>query len=81
MGGYGRGNWIDGRNVPRDYARHVWSVFECRAAQEFSIVDASSDWEPGQGDIECNSNDGQNRTQFLPTFPASCEGVTPIRST
>jgi hypothetical protein len=49
--------------------------------QEFSIVDASGDWEPGQGDIECNSNDGQNRTRFPPTFPASCEGITPIRST
>jgi tripeptidyl-peptidase-1 len=35
----------------------------------------------GQDDSPCVSNDEQNRTTFLPTFPASCPWVTSVGAT
>lgn len=70
------------QTVPRDYAVHVCDLFGRLAARGVSIIDASGDGGiAGQNDVECISNDGQNRATFLPTFPASCPWVTSVGST
>lgn len=68
--------------VPRDSAIHVCDLFGRLALRGVSIIDASGDGGiAGQEDVPCISNDGQNRTIFLPTFPASCPWVTAVGST
>ncbi|KAH7323933.1 peptidase S8/S53 domain-containing protein [Rhexocercosporidium sp. MPI-PUGE-AT-0058] len=68
--------------VPRDYAVHVCDLFGRLAARGVSIIDASGDGGlAGQRDGECISNDGLNRPNFLPTFPASCPWVTSVGAT
>ncbi|TVY76158.1 Tripeptidyl-peptidase sed2 [Lachnellula suecica] len=70
------------QTVPRDYAVHVCDLFGRLASRGVSIIDASGDGGvAGQEDVDCISNDGQNRKTFLPTFPASCPWVTAVGST
>ncbi|KAF8857482.1 tripeptidyl peptidase Sed3 [Acephala macrosclerotiorum] len=70
------------QTVPRDYAVHVCDLFGRLALRGVSIIDASGDGGvAGQNNVPCISNDGQNRTTFLPTFPASCPWVTSVGST
>lgn len=67
------------QTVPRDYAAHVCDLFGRLALRGVSIIDASGDGGvAGQDDVPCISNDGRNRTTFLPTFPASCPWVTAV---
>lgn len=49
----------------------------CIGARGVSLTFSSGDGGVGDGDsdpatTECISNDGQNRTEFLPLFPPSC---------
>jgi tripeptidyl-peptidase-1 len=70
------------QTVPRDYAVHVCDLFGRLASRGVSIIDASGDGGvAGQEDVDCISNDGENRPTFLPTFPASCPWVTSVGST
>ncbi|PVH74348.1 subtilisin-like protein [Cadophora sp. DSE1049] len=63
-------------------AVHVCDLFGRLAARGVSIIDASGDGGvAGQRDVVCISNDGMNRTTFLPTFPAGCPWVTAVGST
>ncbi|KUJ17383.1 subtilisin-like protein, partial [Mollisia scopiformis] len=70
------------QTVPRDYAIHVCDLFGRLALRGVSIIDASGDGGVAcQDDVPCVSNDGLNRTTFLPTFPASCPWVTAVGAT
>ena len=64
----------DEQTVPRDYATSVCNMFAQLGAMGVSILFASGDG--GVGGIgkvnTCLSNDGTNRTEFLPIFPSSC---------
>jgi tripeptidyl-peptidase-1 len=60
----------DEQTVPPDYAESVCSLFAQLGTMGVSLLFASGDW--GVGMEPCLSNDGANRTEFLPLFPASC---------
>ena len=68
----------DEQTVPRDYATSVCNMFAQLGAMGVSILFGSGDGgvggvgNDGLGNGSCLSNDGMNRTEFLPTFPASC---------
>ncbi|KAF8491623.1 subtilisin-like protein [Russula emetica] len=66
----------DEQTVPLDYATSL-------GAMGVSILFSSGDGGVGgvQGDESCHSNDGTNRMQFIPTFPASCPFVTTVGGT
>jgi tripeptidyl-peptidase I len=61
----------DEQTVPRDYARSVCGLFALLGLRGVNVLFASGDFGVGVG--SCQTNDGTNRTQFLPMFPASCE--------
>ena len=65
----------DEQTVPPDYANTVCGMLAQLGARGVSLLFASGDGGVGggQGGYECLTNDGTNRTQFIPTFPASCE--------
>jgi tripeptidyl-peptidase-1 len=65
----------DEQTVPRDYATAVCNMFAQLGAMGVSILFGSGDGGiGGVGPVNgsCLSNDGLNRTGFLPMFPASC---------
>ena len=65
----------DEQTVPRDYATSVCNMFAQLGAMGVSILFGSGDGGVGGAGLvkgSCFSNDGMNRTEFLPTFPASC---------
>ncbi|KAK7467531.1 hypothetical protein VKT23_004584 [Stygiomarasmius scandens] len=69
----------DEQTVPADYAISVCSGLAQLGARGSSIMFSSGDFGVGGGD--CHTNDGQNRTQFQPAFPASCPFVTTVGAT
>ena len=60
----------DEQTVPLDFAQAVCNQFAQLGARGASIMFSSGDDGVGGGD--CMTNDGTNRTQFQPAFPASC---------
>ncbi|KAJ3555486.1 hypothetical protein NM688_g2552 [Phlebia brevispora] len=69
----------DEQTVPVDYATTVCGLFAQLGARGSSIMFSSGDDGVGAGD--CLTNDGTNRTQFQPNFPASCPFVTTVGAT
>jgi tripeptidyl-peptidase-1 len=65
---YGR----DEQTVPLDYAKSVCDLFAQLGVRGASALFASGDYGVGSANVTCLSNDGSNRQQFLPLFPASC---------
>ncbi|KAA1474154.1 subtilisin-like protein [Dentipellis sp. KUC8613] len=69
----------DEQTVPPDYAQTVCSRFAQLGARGVSVLFSSGD--SGVGGGSCTTNDGTNRTQFVPNFPASCPFVTAVGGT
>lgn len=59
------------QTVPQDYAVTVCEMFAQLGVRGSSLLFSSGDW--GVGDGDCETNDGNNATQFQPMFPASCK--------
>lgn len=76
----------DEQTVPKDYAIRVCKEFCLLGSRGVSIIFSSGDSGVGDGDANsttqrCFSNDGTNKTMFLPMFPASCPFVTTVGGT
>ncbi|KAK1225614.1 hypothetical protein PQX77_011441 [Marasmius sp. AFHP31] len=69
----------DEQTVPKDYAISVCNLLAQLGARGSSVLYSSGDFGVGGGD--CKTNDGRNRTQFQPAFPASCPFVTTVGGT
>ncbi|OAP55564.1 hypothetical protein AYL99_10537 [Fonsecaea erecta] len=68
------------QTVPQSYAKIVCNQFAALGAQGISLFFSSGD--SGVGDnSSCITNDGTNRTAFIPAFPASCPYVTTVGGT
>jgi len=63
------------QTVPQDYAVAVCNGFAKLGARGSSVLFSSGDFGVGGG--SCLSNDGKNRTEFMPIFPASCTCFAP----
>lgn len=70
----------DEQTVPRSYAANICNQFAALGAQGISLFFSSGDFGVG-GNGSCVTNDGTNRTTFLPAFPASCPYVTTVGGT
>ncbi|KAF2100953.1 tripeptidyl-peptidase-like protein [Rhizodiscina lignyota] len=68
----------DEQTLPRGYARTVCNMFASLAARGVSVLIGSGDWGPGVG---CQSNDGKNRSMFIPVFPSTCPWITSVGGT
>ncbi|KAG2367593.1 peptidase S8/S53 domain-containing protein [Suillus spraguei] len=67
----------DEQSVPYTYATRVCSGMASLGVRGVSLLFSSGDGGVGDGNLDpatqiCKSNDGHNRTMFLPGFPASC---------
>jgi tripeptidyl-peptidase-1 len=62
----------DEQTVPLDYAKSVCDLFAQLATRGVTALFSSGDFGVGSPGGSCLSNDGSNRQQFLPAFPASC---------
>ncbi|KAI0291849.1 subtilisin-like protein [Russula brevipes] len=69
----------DEETVPPDYATSVCNIFAQLGVRGASVIFSSGD--SGVGGGSCHTNDGTNRVQFLPGFPASCPFVTTVGAT
>jgi len=69
----------DEQTVPPEYAASVCNGYAQLGSRGASILFSSGD--SGVGPESCNTNDGTNKTQFLPGFPASCPYVTTVGAT
>ncbi|KAF8138893.1 peptidase S8/S53 domain-containing protein [Boletus edulis] len=78
----------DEQTVPYSYAKRVCCGFAALGARGVSLVFGSGDGgvagtkshnesDPGQ----CFSNDGTNKTMFIPTFPSACPYITSVGGT
>lgn len=70
----------DEQSVPEAYARRVCNEFAQLGARGISVIFASGDQGVGR-DGNCKSNDGFEKPQFVPVFPASCPYVTSVGAT
>lgn len=68
----------DEQSVPEPYARKVCDMFGQLGLRGVSVLISSGDTGPGSA---CQTNDGKNKTRFLPIFPASCPYVTSVGGT
>ncbi|EAW21651.1 S53 family peptidase [Aspergillus fischeri NRRL 181] len=68
----------DEQSVPESYSNATCNLFAQLGARGVSIIFSSGD--SGVGST-CITNDGTNRTRFLPVFPASCPFVTAVGGT
>ncbi|KAJ4157549.1 hypothetical protein NW754_009194 [Fusarium falciforme] len=57
------------QHISRSYARQVCNMFGQLGTRGVSVIAAAGNTGPG---FSCKSNDGRNKTKFLPTFPGSC---------
>ncbi|KAF8416931.1 peptidase S8/S53 domain-containing protein [Boletus edulis BED1] len=76
----------DEQTVPYNYATRVCLGFAALGARGISILFSSGDGGVGDGDAnpatqQCFSNDGTNKTIFIPEFPAACPYVTSVGGT
>ncbi|KAJ3761594.1 tripeptidyl peptidase A [Lentinula raphanica] len=74
------------QTVPKSFAIRVCAGFAQLGARGVSLTFSSGDGGVGDGDPDpttqtCITNDGKNRTEFLPLFPASCPFVTAVGGT
>ena len=65
----------DEQSVPYDYAVAVCNGFAKLGARGTSVIFSSGDCGVGGGD--CATNDGKNRTEFLPVFSATYTCLAP----
>lgn len=70
----------DEQTVPEAYARRVCNEFAQLGARGVSVIFASGDHGVGRAG-HCKSNDGSEKPQFIPSFPASCPYVTSVGAT
>ncbi|KAF2161434.1 hypothetical protein M409DRAFT_69783 [Zasmidium cellare ATCC 36951] len=70
----------DEQTVPLDYAQRVCSELAQLGARGITLLFSSGDSGVGANGT-CVSNDGTNKQQFLPAFPASCPYVTTVGGT
>jgi tripeptidyl-peptidase I len=66
------------QTVPESYANTTCNLFAQLGARGVSVIFSSGDNGVGGG---CLTNDGRNRTRFLPTYPATCPFVTSVGGT
>jgi tripeptidyl-peptidase I len=64
----------DEQTVPESYAKTACAGFAQLGARGVSIIFSSGDAGVGP-DGACFSNDGKNKTEFIPAFPAGCPYV------
>ncbi|KAI0080787.1 tripeptidyl peptidase A [Panus rudis PR-1116 ss-1] len=74
------------QTVPRSFALRACNEFAMLGARGISLIFSSGDGGVGDGypdpaTSRCLTNDGRNRTQFLPLFPPSCPFVTSVGGT
>jgi len=72
--------------VPLSYAIRACNSFAQLGARGVSVIFSSGDGGVGDGNSDpatttCKTIDGQNKTEFLPFFPASCPYVTAVGGT
>ncbi|SPO01023.1 related to Tripeptidyl-peptidase sed4 [Cephalotrichum gorgonifer] len=68
----------DEQTVPRDYATRTCNLMGMMGLRGVSIIESSGD--AGVG-APCRANDGSDRVEFTPQFPASCPYITSIGGT
>jgi tripeptidyl-peptidase I len=68
----------DERTVPEEYARRVCNYIGLMGLRGITVIECTGDWGVGAA---CLSNDGKNRLEFDPQFPASCPYVTAVGGT
>ncbi|KAI1501290.1 Tripeptidyl-peptidase sed4 [Biscogniauxia marginata] len=68
----------DEQSVPPDYARRVCDLIGMMGLRGITVLESSGDTGVG---APCMSNDGRNRTEFTPEFPASCPYITAVGGT
>lgn len=68
----------DEQSVPLAYRKTVCNMFGQLGARGVSVLFSSGDTGVGSA---CQTNDGTNRTAFLPIFPAACPYVTSVGGT
>jgi len=76
----------DEQTVPESFANRVCAGFAQLGARGVSLMFSSGDGGVGDGDPDpatqtCFTNDGRNKTAFIPGFPASCPFVTAVGAT
>jgi len=76
----------DEQTVPESFAKRACAGFAQLGARGVSLVFSSGDGGVGDGDSNpatqiCLTNDGLNKTRFMPEFPASCPFVTAVGAT
>ncbi|KAJ3274902.1 hypothetical protein HDV01_001766 [Terramyces sp. JEL0728] len=72
----------DEQTVPYSYAVRVCNDFAQLGARGKSLLFSSGDGGVSGGQSgTCQSNDGKNTKEFLPTFPASCPYITAVGGT
>lgn len=76
----------DEQTVPESFAQRVCAGFAQLGARGVSLMFSSGDGGVGDGDPDpatqtCFTNDGRNKTAFIPGFPASCPFVTAVGAT
>ncbi|KAJ7623726.1 peptidase S8/S53 domain-containing protein [Roridomyces roridus] len=69
----------DEQTVPLDYATSVCNMFAQLGARGTTLLFSSGD--EGVGGGNCEANDGTNKVEFQPAFPASCPFVTAVGGT
>lgn len=68
------------QTVPLSYAKRVCAGFAQLGARGVSVIVSAGDHGVGS-EGACRSKDGTNRTEFMPSFPASCPFVTAVGAT
>lgn len=70
----------DEQTIPQSYAERVCRQFAQVGARGTTLFFSSGDHGVG-GTNTCYTNDGKNKYQFMPSFPASCPYVTAVGAT
>lgn len=68
----------DEQSVPYLYAVRTCALIGLTGLRGISVLESSGDLGVGSG---CKSNDGTNKTQFEPIFPATCPYLTSVGGT
>ncbi|KAL4874881.1 peptidase S8/S53 domain-containing protein [Aspergillus karnatakaensis] len=66
------------QTVPEGYARTVCNLYAQLGSRGVSVLFSSGDSGVGSS---CATNDGTNKTHFMPQFPAACPWVTAVGAT
>ncbi|KAM0432304.1 hypothetical protein ACHAPT_004844 [Fusarium lateritium] len=69
---------LNEQHISKPYARQVCNMFGQLGARSVSVIVAAGNQGPG---VSCKSNDGKNKTKFLPAFPGTCPYVTSVGGT